>query len=129
MAYLLDTHTFLWFVEGNKELPKKIVSKITNINESCFISIASFWEIAIKLQLGKLIIDIPFDELFKFITRNQIQIIEIGEEYLIELLALEAHHRDPFDRLIIAQAKSENLILLSKDKQMEKYKIKVEWEA
>lgn len=129
MAYLLDTHTFLWFVEGNKELPKKVVSKITNINEPCFISIASFWEIAIKLQLGKLIIDIPFDELFKFITRNQIQIIEIGEEHLIELLALEAHHRDPFDRLIIAQAKSENLILLSKDKQMEKYKIKVECEA
>ncbi len=128
MAYLLDTHTFLWFVEGNKQLPPNIISKINNINQSCYISIASFWEITIKLQLGKLELDIELDELFEFAKRNQIETIEISELHLIKLLDLEPHHKDPFDRLIISQAISENLTLLSKDNQMDKYKIQLEWD-
>lgn len=128
MAYLLDTHTFLWFVEGDKQLPQNVISKINNINQSCFISIASFWEIAIKLQLGKLELDIEFDELFEFAIRNQIEIIEINKLHLLKLLDLESHHKDPFDRLIISQTISENLTLLSKDNQMDKYKIQLEWD-
>ena len=128
MSYLLDTHTFLWFVEGNKQLPQNIISRINNINQSCYISIASFWEIAIKLQLGKLELDIEFNELFKFAQRNQIEIIEISELHLMALLDLEPHHKDPFDRLIISQSIVENLTLLSKDTQMSKYKIQLQWE-
>ncbi len=128
MSYLLDTHTFLWFVEGNKQLPQNIISRINNINQSCYNSIASFWEIAIKLQLGKLELDIEFNELFKFAQRNQIEIIEISELHLMALLDLEPHHKDPFERLIISQSIVENLTLLSKDTQMSKYKIQLQWE-
>lgn len=64
MAALLDTHTFLWFVSGDNQLPEKIKNKILDINEPCYISIASFWEITIKIQIGKLKIDISLEELF-----------------------------------------------------------------
>ncbi|WP_299569176.1 type II toxin-antitoxin system VapC family toxin [uncultured Pedobacter sp.] len=124
----MDTHTFLWFVEGNKQLPQNIISKINNINQSCYISIVSFWEIAIKIQLGKLELDIPFNELFEFAKRNQIEIIEISELHLTGLLNLEPYHKDPFDRLIISQTISEKLTLLSKDNHMDKYKIILEWD-
>lgn len=63
MAYILDTHTFLWFVEGSDKLPLPVKKIIKDINKSCFISIASFWEIAIKLKLGKLHSDLSLVEL------------------------------------------------------------------
>lgn len=128
MPYLLDTHTFLWFIAGDERLPKNVVSRIKNIEEPCYVSIASFWEIAIKLQIGKLNLDIEFSELFRFTERNQIEIIEINENHLLQLLTLELNHNDPFDRVIIAQTISEKLTLLSKDRKMESYKIKYEWD-
>ena len=127
MAALLDTHTFLWFVAGDKQLPEKIKSKILDINEPCYISIASFWEITIKKQIGKLEIDVSIDDLFKYAERNQIEIVQITSEHLIVLSNLAQHHNDPFDRLIVSQAIAENLILYSRDKGLKKYKIKQEW--
>ncbi|WP_293786807.1 type II toxin-antitoxin system VapC family toxin [uncultured Pedobacter sp.] len=70
MAYLLDTHTFLWFVAGDDQLPLSIKKKLSDIDVSCFLSIASFWEIAIKKQIGKLNLEIEFEELFRFAERN-----------------------------------------------------------
>ena len=127
MAALLDTHTFLWFVSGDKELPEKIKTKILNINEPCYISIASLWEITIKIQIGKLKIDISIEDLFKYADRNQIEIVQITAEHLLVLASLPQHHNDPFDRLIVSQAISENMTLYSKDKGLKKYKIKQEW--
>jgi PIN domain nuclease of toxin-antitoxin system len=127
MAALIDTHTFLWFVSGDKQLPEKIKTKILNINESCYISIASLWEITIKIQIGKLKIDISIEDLFKYADRNQIEIVQITAEHLLILASLPQHHNDPFDRLIVSQAISENMTLYSKDKGLKKYKIKQEW--
>ena len=127
MPYLLDTHAFLWFVSGDKKLPKDIKELVKNVNESCFISIASFWEITIKVQLGKLKLDLSIEELFEFSLRNKIEIIDINSEHLIELLNLPFIHRDPFDRLIVSQGISENLILISKDSELNKYGIKLIW--
>lgn len=127
MPYLLDTHTFLWFLDGNEQLPKKIIKKLSDINEPCFISIASFWEIAIKKQIGKLHLDISLEQLFRFAERNQIEVVAINENHLLTLIDLDFPHQDPFDRIIISQAISENLILLSKDKKMSHYKVKLEW--
>ncbi|MDQ8005680.1 MAG: type II toxin-antitoxin system VapC family toxin [Pedobacter sp.] len=127
MAYLLDTHAFLWFIAGDNKLPSNVVAKIENTEVSCYISIASFWEIAIKLQIGKLELAIDFEQLFRFAEENQIEILDINEKHLLQLLAIELHHNDPFDRVIIAQALSEKLTLISKDKKMESYKIKQEW--
>jgi len=127
MAVLLDTHTFLWFVSGDKQLPEKIKNKILDINEPCYISIASLWEITIKIQIGKLNIAISIDDLFKYADRNQIEIVQITAEHLLVLASLPQHHNDPFDRLIVSQAISENMTLYSKDKGLKKYKIKQEW--
>ncbi|KIA92156.1 hypothetical protein OC25_17870 [Pedobacter kyungheensis] len=122
MAYLLDTHTFLWFVAGDNQLPASIKKKLLDINESCFLSIASLWEIAIKKQIGKLDLKIGFEELFRFAERNQIEIISINETHLTTLLSLDFQNNDPFDRIIVSQALSENLILISRDKKLKTIK-------
>lgn len=128
MAYLLDTHTFLWFVAGDSQLPISINKKLSDINQSCFLSIASFWEIAIKKQIGKLDLKIGFDELFRFAERNQIEIIAINETHLTTLLGLDFLNNDPFDRIIVSQAISEDLVLISRDKKLKNYKVKLQWE-
>jgi PIN domain nuclease of toxin-antitoxin system len=127
MAFILDTHAFLWFVAGDKQLPESIKSKIIDINESCFLSIASLWEITIKNQIGKLTLDIPLEDLFEYADRNRIEIIQISYEHLLILSKLPEHHSDPFDRIIISQTVAENLTLISKDKVIKKYKIKQQW--
>lgn len=127
MAYLLDTHAFLWFVAGDSQLPISVREKIKDINTPCFLSSASLWEITIKVQIGKLSLGISLDKLFQFVERNQIEIIQITNDHLLTLSTLPKHHGDPFDRLIISQAIAENLTLISRDKGLKKYKVKLEW--
>ena len=127
MAFIFDTHAFLWFVSGDKQLPETVKSKIMDIVESCFLSVASLWEITIKRQIGKLTLDISLEELFEYADRNQIEIIQITYDHLTTLSNLPGHHNDPFDRLIVAQTISENLTLISRDKGLKKYKIKQQW--
>jgi len=127
MAYLLDTHTFLWFVAGDKQLPESVKAKIKDVNEVCFLSVTSLWEITIKHQIGKLTLDISLKELFEYADRNQIEILQISNEHLLTLSKLPGHHSDPFDRLILSQALAENLTLITKDKGLKKYKIKQQW--
>lgn len=127
MAYLLDTHTFLWFVAGDEQLPTSAKEIIEDFNSQCFISIASFWEIAIKLQLGKLNSSLSLNDLFRFAERNQIEIIAINEKHLITQMKLNLEHKDPFDRIIIAQTIAEKLILITKDNNIKKYKLKTFW--
>jgi PIN domain nuclease of toxin-antitoxin system len=127
MAYLLDTHTFLWFVAGDKQLPESVKAKIKDIGKHCFLSAASLWEITIKHQIGKLTLNISLEELFEYADRNQIEVIQISNEHLLTLSLLPGHHSDPFDRLIVSQALAENLTLITKDKGLKKYKIKQQW--
>jgi len=127
MAYLLDTHAFLWFISGDKQLPESAKRIIGNIDESCFLSAASLWEITIKHQNNKLDLGISLKELFDFIDRNQIEIIPINYEHLLQLSKLPSHHNDPFDRLIIAQAIAEELIIITRDKIFKNYKVKQIW--
>ena len=128
MAYLLDTHTLLWFVAGDKQLPESSKEIIQNVNESCFLSAASLWEITIKHQLKKLELGISLEELFKFVDRNQIEIISINSLHLLQLSKLPFYHHDPFDRMIIAQAISENLKLISRDHIFKNYQVSLVWE-
>ncbi len=127
MSFLLDTHAFLWFISGDSQLPDSIRTKIEDINQPCFISSASLWEITIKQQIGKLTLGITLRELFEYLDRNQIELIQINYEHLLSLSKLPTHHSDPFDRLIIAQAIAEDLILITKDKGLKKYKVKQQW--
>lgn len=127
MAFLLDTHAFLWFASGDKQMPVSLREKISDINQPCFLSAASLWEITIKNQIGKLVLSISLDELFQFADRNQIEIISITYDHLITLSNLPEHHSDPFDRLIVSQAIAEDLVLITRDKALKKYKAKQEW--
>lgn len=101
---LLDTHTFLWYLAGSDQLSSKAKDIIEKYPDQNFISIASLWEIAIKASLDKLTIHGNFNDLQDRIIANGFQIIPIEFEDTVLLTQLPFHHRDPFDRLIIAQS-------------------------
>ena len=127
MKILLDTHTFLWFLDGNSDLSKQARTLIENPEHEKYISIASFWEIAIKNSLGKLTLDIPFAELKTEAIKNSFQILPITFEDTLQLGTLPFHHRDPFDRIIISQAKENNLMLMSCDSNFSLYDVNLLW--
>ena len=108
MKLLWNTHTFIWFVSGSQILPSELRETLEN-NEENFISIVSLWELATKSSLGKLILHVPFDEILIDIENNGLSILNISFHQLIGYTQLPFHHRDPFDRLIIAQSKTENM--------------------
>jgi len=127
MNYLLDTHTFIWFINGDLSLPDKVITKIKNVENQCFFSIASIWEIAIKIKLNKLQIESDFNKIIDFCIQNEIDILPIAFEHIQELNRLDFHHRDPFDRLIIAQGIVEKLTILTKDENFKFYNAKSFW--
>lgn len=127
MDYLLDTHSFLWFINGSEELSGKAKSIIEEPKNIKFISIASFWEIAIKNSLGKLKLDMPFQELKFLVANNGFEILPLTFEHTNKLISLDFHHRDPFDRLIIAQAITDKLTIIGKDGNFAHYSVKLIW--
>lgn len=127
MAFLLDTHTFLWFLSGDEQLSKKALVKILDINKKCYLSIASLWEITIKLQLGKLELNFEFNELAEYLKRNHIEILTINFDHLMVLSVLPLNHRDPFDRIIISQAIAEKFTIISQDSVFKSYQAKLLW--
>ena len=127
MQLLLDTHTLLWFYSGDDALSDNLKKIIRTPTNTCYISIASLWEITIKISLGKLEINTPMAELFSFLDRNQFLVIPIELNHLLQLQRLQQHHRDPFDRLIIAQALSENLPVATKDSFFSQYGLTILW--
>lgn len=127
MKYLLDTHAFLWFINGDSKISLKARSAIERPGNIKYISIASFWEIAIKLSIGKLELDMPFLELKSHIMNNGFEILPLLFEHTFELTKMNLFHKDPFDRIIIAQAVIEKLIIIGKDSNFGRYDIKMLW--
>ncbi|MDR3693415.1 type II toxin-antitoxin system VapC family toxin [Mucilaginibacter sp.] len=125
MNILLDTHIFIWFINGDKSLSEKMIAKIKNVENQCFFSIASIWEIAIKMKLNKLQLKSDFNEITKICIENDIEILPITFDHIQELNKLDLFHNDPFDRLIIAQGISEKLTVLTKDENFKLYKVKL----
>ena len=121
MKLLWDTHTFIWLILGDNKLSEKAKNEIENPKNEHFLSIASLWEIGIKVKLGKLEILKPFENIIDDVTKNGINILPINFKHLVESMNLELHHRDPFDRLIISQGKAENMSIISRDEVFDKY--------
>lgn len=122
MKYLLDTHTLLWWLEDNPTLSRK-AKQIISLNKNIiYVSSVSAWEIAIKKSLGKL--EAP-DNLEEMIRENNFVPLSISIVHALDIIKLPNHHDDPFDRLLIAQAKYEKLILITRDANIAKYKISV----
>lgn len=121
MNYLLDTHTFLWFLEGNNTLSSKARIIIENADNTIYVSIASIWEIAIKISISKLKLSVNLEEVKTEIVKNNFEILPLDFEHIIELTNLEQIHKDPFDRIILSQAISEKYIFVSKDSNFDFY--------
>ena len=127
MQYLLDTHTFLWFLEGSDYLPQKVRSEITDGSNSCFLSIASLWEIAIKLRIKKLKLQFQFDKFPDLLDENDIELLPLTFDHVYKLLSLDLHHRDPFDNILIAQGIAEDLTIITKDENFSRYNARIFW--
>lgn len=128
MRYLLDTHTLLWFISEDQKLSDRARRLILDSNSEIFLSIASLWEIAIKVNIGKLALDKPFNQLFPDeLDSRGIEILDITIDSLVHLATLPLHHRDPFDRLIIAQALVESLPIIGADGTFDTYGVSREW--
>jgi len=128
MNYLLDTQTFLWFIENNKNLPDSTRSLIQTTQDNVYVSIVTPWEIAIKTSIGKLSLSKPIEALFPLeMTTNSFILLPISYSHSIELVKLPFHHNDPFDRMLIAQAMNESLSIISRDASFDDYGIHRIW--
>ena len=127
MKLLLDTHTFLWFLDDSPQLSQKGKALLEADNE-LLLSIASLWEIAIKLRLSKLTVAVPIEVLMtQQLTQNDIELLPITVAPLIVVSTLPLHHRDPFDRLLIAQAMVEQMPIVSADPAFDAYPVQRLW--
>ncbi len=127
MDLLLDTNAFLWFCEDNPKLSSIGKQYIENPNNTSFISMASLWEIAIKLSLGKLKLKIPFEKFVELVEDNGFMILSITFEHALNVSKLEFHHRDPFDRLLISKGIVEDIPIITADTAFDRYKINRIW--
>ena len=117
----------IWFINGSEELSVRARKSIEEPGISNFVSIASLWEMAIKVSMGKLILEKPFSEVSRQILNNGFQILPVAFEDTLLLSDMPFHHKDPFDRNIIAQAITNGLTLISKDKEFKKYPLTTLW--
>ena len=121
MRVLIDTHTFIWFVKDSGEISSNARSLIVPPENDVFISIASIWEISIKTTIGKLRLDGGFERVLPDLIENSIEILEITFAHTLKNNQLPFHHRDPFDRMIAAQAIVEGIHLVSIDDSFDPY--------
>ena len=128
MRALLDTHTFLWWIDNDRRLSMRVRTLMGDGSNVLFFSAASGWEIAIKARLGKL--QLPGD-LAPFLTdhlvRNHVTILSIHLSHTLHVYSLPALHRDPFDRLLVAQSQLEQLPMLTADPLIQQYSVQTLW--
>jgi PIN domain nuclease of toxin-antitoxin system len=128
MRFLMDTHTFLWFVMNDSRLGDAARTIIEEPDNEIYLSLASVWEISIKVGLGKLILSQPLDAFFPDqLSRNDIKLLPIELNHAVHVAILPLRHRDPFDRLLIAQSVIEGMALLSVDAAFDAYEITRIW--
>lgn len=128
MKLLFDTHTFIWWDSDPSQLSHQVLELCHNPENTLILSIATVWEMQIKSQLGKLNLALPLDEYVRTQQQaNGFYILPIHLEHVFKLNELPLHHKDPFDRLLIAQAAIEDAVLLSKDRIFATYPINVLW--
>lgn len=126
--FLLDTHTLLFMDQAPERLPVAIRSLIADTHNRLFVSIASLWEIEIKCLTGKLTLTLPVDQLLQRQQReNDVDVLPIEIGHVMEHAVLGQLHRDPFDRMLVAQARVEGLTILSNDAVLPSYDVEVRW--
>jgi PIN domain nuclease of toxin-antitoxin system len=124
---LLDTHTAIWFLNGDDQLSDAAKDAIQNADNSCLISMASIWELQIKMNLGKLRFDDGMDGFINLAEDNGFHLLPIEVEHITATSSLAFIHRDPFDRLLIATAISESISIVTADKNIYQYPVDYIW--
>lgn len=127
MQFLLDTHTLIWFFESDNRLSPRVKEIIQTSGNRSLLSVASIWEIVIKQNLGKLSLSRPISEIIQHVQQNGIAILNIEPAHALKVGELSDGHRDPFDRLLIAQSLCLNIPILSKDELFDQYPIQRIW--
>ena len=128
MRLLLDAHAFLWFLEGSDRLSSPAQAIIEEPENVVQVSVATLWEIAIKHSLGRLELQRPFEELIpEQLATNGFGLLPVELSHISKVATLPFHHRDPFDRLIIAQALVEDISIVGRDAEFDRYGVKRLW--
>ena len=128
MRILLDTHAMYWYIEGDPQLSTTARTLIQDASNDVLISPASYWEIAIKVSLEKWQLNRPYEDFIDIGLKHYgFLILPILPDHTARLIGMPFHHKDPFDRLLIAQALAEEIPIISADKQFDAYRIKRIW--
>jgi len=121
MNLLLDTHAFIWYAEGSAELSKDARQAIENVENQCFVSMTSLWEMSVKVGLNKLELQGSFADVLQDVQDNGFELLSITFSHVLLNAQLDWHHKDPFDRLLVAQTIEERMNLVSRDDILSKY--------
>ena len=128
MRVLVDTHVFLWWVEGDRALPVKARAALANRDNECLFSLVSVWELAIKAGLGKLKLSLPVQRyVIEHVAANGFRMLDIQLAHIGRVESMASHHGDPFDRLLIAQALEEKIPVVTADPVFRDYGVKRIW--
>jgi len=128
MKFLLDTHTFLWWITDDPQLSTKARKLIGDGHNLLYWSVTSSWEVSSKYALGRMPLpEAPEQFLPAEIEKNRIESLPIIDTHAFQADQLPPHHRDPFDRMLVAQAQVESLTLLSNDRQFNHYDVEIRW--
>ena len=128
MTALLDTHVFLWIVSEPERLSESARKVIQGGANKLLLSVASLWEISIKIGIGKLPLPKPEDRYLRdHLSRNNVSTLPVEARHALELISIPLHHRDPFDRLLIAQSLVERIPIITADPALKQYAAKIIW--
>ena len=127
MKLLLDTHAFIWWDSAPDRLPSAVRDEIAAPANEVLLSVVSVWEMEIKWALGKLALATPLDRLIAEQQANGVHLLPIRLDHVLALSRLPPHHRDPFDRMLVAQAQVERAVLVTRDEQVRSYAVETRW--
>lgn len=128
MNYLIDTHVFIWMNDDLSNLTSTVQNLVSDEANTLILSVVSVWEIQIKLKVGKFTFKRSISEMLTLVQKqNQVEILPVSLPHVLRIADLPLHHKDPFDRLLIAQAIVEGYTLISKDDIFEQYPVSVLW--
>ena len=126
MRLLLDTHALLWALSAPQQLPASLRRAIQAAENDVYASLASAWEIAIKAALGKIEFDVR--SLERMLAATGFQTLDISLQHAVRVAELPLHHGDPFDRMLVAQALSESMVLVTRDRALRQYGVRILWQ-
>jgi len=127
MELLLDTHTVIWFIDDNPRLPQRIREMLEDDYNTVYVSMISLWEISIKARRGKLDLKMPMADIVQSLYDNYFDFLSVSIEHIYRLDVLPLHHKDPFDRMLIAQSLVQNMPLVGCDEMFDFYDVRRFW--